>query len=187
MTSSNKSLDNTSTEDAAIKSKPSALAPVSRYEITAADRHAFQEKKRKEEIQAAKIAKREDLAAKKILLASVEAEKKLRQSEPGTSSADQTLKEEHSNPSVPKKQCEVAMVKLRMPNGKTSTLELSPNDTVETLYRHASQIVGTSASDIKLLSPSTLQEFADQHISIEEAGKKTLFSLKYYGMELLRL
>lgn len=29
-------------------------APVSRYQSTAAERHAFQEKKRKEEIQAAK-------------------------------------------------------------------------------------------------------------------------------------
>ena len=106
---------------------------MSRYESTAAERHAFQEKKRKEEILAAKyvnyccewihrstksyrIAKKEDIAAKKILLASVEAEKKLRQPEPGTSSGDHIAKEDH--PVVPKKHCEVAMIKLRMPNGK---------------------------------------------------------------------
>lgn len=42
------------------------------------------------------------------------------------------------------------------------------------MYRHASQIVGTSTNDIKLLSPSTLQAFADQEISIEDAGKNIL-------------
>lgn len=111
------------------------LPPVSRYESTAAERHAFQEKKRKEEILAAKyimivehrgiklyrIAKREDLAAKKILLESVEAEKKLRQSDAGPSSTDQTPKEVHSkvdHPVVPKKHSEVALIKLRMPNGQ---------------------------------------------------------------------
>ena len=54
-------------------------------------------------------------------MASVEAEKKLRQSEPGTLPADQTEKEDHSkvdNPTVSKKHCEVAMIKLRMPDGK---------------------------------------------------------------------
>ena len=68
-----------------------------------------------------RIAKREDKAAKKILLASVEAEKKFRQSEAGPASADHTLKEEDSkvdHPVMPKKHSEVAMIKLRMPNGK---------------------------------------------------------------------
>ena len=68
-----------------------------------------------------RIAKREDKAAKKILLESVEAEKKLRQSEAGPPSADHTPKEEDSkvdHPVTPKKHSEVAMIKLRMPNGK---------------------------------------------------------------------
>lgn len=165
--------DNIPSEDVPVKSKTSTLPAVSRYESTAAERHAFQEKKRKEEILAAKIAKKEDIAAKKILLASVEAEKKLRQSEPETLPADQTEKEDHSkvdHPTVSKKHCEVAMIKLRMPDGKVSTLQLNPNDTVATLYQHASQVVGTTPTDIKLLSPSTLQEFADQDLSLEDAG-----------------
>ena len=70
-----------------------------------------------------RIAKREDKAAKKILLASVEAEKKLRQPEAGPASAEHTPKEEDSkidHPVTPKKHSEVAMIKLRMPNGKVS-------------------------------------------------------------------
>lgn len=61
------------------------------------------------------------MAAKKILLASVEAEKKLRQSEPGAATIDQAPKEEDSNVVTPKKHCEVAMIKLRMPNGKVES------------------------------------------------------------------
>ena len=51
----------------------------------------------------------------------MEAEKKLRQSEPGTVSGDLIPKEEVSkvdNPLSSKKYFEVAMIKLRMPNGK---------------------------------------------------------------------
>lgn len=68
------------------------------------------------------MAKKEDQAAKKILLASVEAEKKLRRSEPGAVSVDPP-KEEHAKvddhpTTTSKKQSEVAMIKLRVPNGK---------------------------------------------------------------------
>jgi len=70
-----------------------------------------------------RIAKREDLAAKKILLASVEAEKKLRQLEPGAASTDKTPpKVDHLV--TPKKHTEVAMIKLRMPNGKVPEISL---------------------------------------------------------------
>ena len=57
-------------------------------------------------------------------MASVEAEKKLRQSEPGTASVDQAPKEEDAkvdHPVALKKHSEVAVVKLRMPNGKVRT------------------------------------------------------------------
>lgn len=70
-----------------------------------------------------RIAKREDQAAKKILLASVEAEKKLRQTESVIASANQTPKEEQSKIDHPitKKHSEVAMIKLRLPNGKVTS------------------------------------------------------------------
>lgn len=89
---------------------------------------------------------------------------------------------------------------------QVSTLELNPSDTIEMLYgldeskcihcdvvrlilfhshRHASQAAGTSTSDIKLLSPSTLQPFADQDITLEDAGvnilqKGSLLLLLYF-------
>lgn len=67
-----------------------------------------------------RIAKKEHLAAKKMLLASVEAEKKLRQ--PGAAfAADQRTEQIQSkadHPTSPRQHSEVAMIKLRMPNGK---------------------------------------------------------------------
>ncbi|XP_065910604.1 UBX domain-containing protein 1-like isoform X2 [Dysidea avara] len=158
------------TEDVPVKPKPSVQVPVSRYESTAADRHAFQEKKRKEQILATKIAKKEEIAAKKILLASVEAEKKSRQGESTTA----TVTEQNSKPqqptASPKQQSSVALIKLRMPNGEVSTLQLEPSDTVETLYQHASETAKTLSTDLKLLSPTSMEVFSDKNITLEEAG-----------------
>jgi len=64
------------------------------------------------------MAKKEEIAAKKILLASVEAEKKSRQGESSTA----TVAEQKSIPqqpiTSPKRQSSVALIKLRMPNGE---------------------------------------------------------------------
>lgn len=62
-----------------------------------------------------RIAKKEEIAAKKILLASVEAEKKSRQGE----SATATVTEQKSKPPQPSSsQSSIALIKMRMPNGE---------------------------------------------------------------------
>jgi len=55
--------------------------------------------------------------------------------------------------------------------------------------RHASQVAGTSASDIKLLSPSTLQPFADEDITLEDAGMNILqkYLIYVYYISLIGL